>query len=143
MKKAAIGAEMAALIPPALEMRVIASMPSHTTAKTRPIGQARPSATPIKVATPLPPRKRSQIGRQCPTTAARPAQCSVPGQIARAISTTAAPLARSSSNVAAASPLRPVRSTLVAPVPPDPISCRFPAPAMRVRITPNGIEPST
>ena len=56
-----------------------------------------------------------------------------PGSVAparklRAISTAAAPFAASSSSVAAASPLRPVRSTLVAPILPEPIWRRSPAP---------------
>ncbi len=45
-------------------------------------------------------------------------------------------------SVAAASPLRPVRSTLVAPILPEPIERMSGVPASRVRIKPNGIEPS-
>ncbi len=56
--------------------------------------------------------------------------------------TAAAPFSRSSSSVAAARPLRPVRSTLVAPILPDPIVRRSPAPPSRVRITPNGSSPA-
>ena len=44
--------------------------------------------------------------------------------------------------MAAARPLRPVRSTLVAPILPEPILRRSPAPASRVSRSPNGIEPS-
>ena len=51
-------------------------------------------------------------------------------------------LGASSSSVAAASPLRPVRRTLVAPILPEPIWRRSPGPRSRVRISPNGIEPS-
>ena len=52
-------------------------------------------------------------------------QC--PGHSAPASSTAAAPLATSSSRVAAARPLRPVRSTLVAPILPEPIARRSPS----------------
>ena len=60
-----------------------------------------------------------------------------------AIRTAAVPLSMSPSNVAAASPLLPVRSTLVAPILPEPMvrmsgAAGEPASAT----TPNGIEPS-
>ena len=48
----------------------------------------------------------------------------------------------SSSSVAAASPLLPVRSTLVAPMLPEPILRTSPRPAACVSSRPNGIEPS-
>src|SRR5262245_62161400 len=48
----------------------------------------------------------------------------------------------SPSKVAAARPLRPVRKTLVAPILPEPIVRMSVVPASRVRISPNGIEPS-
>ena len=51
-------------------------------------------------------------------------------------------LRQSSSKVSAASHLRPVRSTLVAPILPEPILRRSPVPASRVSISPNGIDPS-
>ena len=45
-------------------------------------------------------------------------------------------------SVSAASPLLPVRSTLVAPILPEPISRTSPLPASRVSSSPNGIDPS-
>jgi len=45
-------------------------------------------------------------------------------------------------SVAAARPLRPVRSTLVAPILPEPIERRSCVPASLVSTRPNGIEPS-
>ncbi len=47
----------------------------------------------------------------------------------------------SSASVASASPLRPVRSTLVAPMLPEPIVRTSPAPPSLVRSSPNGTEP--
>ena len=55
--------------------------------------------------------------------------------------TAAVPFSVSQISVAAASPLRPVRSTLVAPILPEPIERRSCVPASLVRISPNGIEP--
>ena len=57
--------------------------------------------------------------------------------------TASAPLPASSTSVAAASPRRPVRSTFVAPILPDPIARTSPAPNARVSNRPKGIEPST
>ena len=57
-------------------------------------------------------------------------------------STATVPFSRSSSSVAAASPLRPVRSTLVAPMLPEPILRTSPRPAACVSSRPNGMEPS-
>jgi lambda repressor-like predicted transcriptional regulator len=51
------------------------------------------------------------------------------------------PLSASPTSVAAASPLRPVRSTLVAPILPEPMERMSRVPASRVMINPNGIEP--
>ena len=59
-----------------------------------------------------------------------------------AIITAAAPFARSSSKVRAASPLLPVRRTLVAPILPEPIWRRSRVPPSRVIRSPKGIEPS-
>jgi choline dehydrogenase-like flavoprotein len=59
----------------------------------------------------------------------------------RAIRTAIPPLAASSTRVAAAAPLLPVRSTLVAPILPDPIWRRSPRPMARVMTMPKGIEP--
>ena len=56
--------------------------------------------------------------------------------------TAAVPFSMSTMSVAAASPLRPVRSTLVAPMLPEPMERMSCVPASRVRIRPNGIEPS-
>ena len=47
----------------------------------------------------------------------------------------------SSTSVAAASPLRPVRRTLVAPMLPEPIERKSPAPASLVSTSPKGIDP--
>ena len=65
-----------------------------------------------------------------------------PSISAAPISTATAPLSRSSNKVAAASPLRPVRSTLVAPILPEPICRKSPAPVRRVSTRPKGMEPS-
>ena len=67
------------------------------------------------------PSRRSRRAGRCRATAAS------------ASSRAAVPLAMSSSRVAAARPLRPVRSTLVAPILPEPICRRSPAPVSRVR----------
>ena len=58
----AIGALTAADMPPTDDHLVPNSAPSHTTAKTMPAGQYMAVTTPIIVATPLPPAKRSQTG---------------------------------------------------------------------------------
>jgi hypothetical protein len=51
-------------------------------------------------------------------------------------------LPASSSSVAAARSLRPVRSTLVAPILPEPMARMSPSPAIFVITSPKGIEPS-
>ena len=56
--------------------------------------------------------------------------------------TAAVPFSISPISVAAAKLLRPVRSTLVAPMLPDPTARMSPVPASLVRISPNGIEPT-
>ena len=61
--------------------------------------------------------------------------------IGQATSTTAAPLPESRTTVNAASGLLPVRSTLVAPMLPEPILRMSPWPASLVSTRPNGIEP--
>ena len=53
-----------------------------------------------------------------------------------------APLPPSSSRVAAARPRLPVRSTLVAPILPEPTARMSPSPAALVSSSPNGMEPS-
>ena len=55
-----------------------------------------------------------------------------------AMSTAAVPFSASSRSVAAARSLRPVRSTLVAPILPEPMARTSPRPARRVRIRPKG-----
>ena len=57
-------------------------------------------------------------------------------------STAAVAFRQSKMSVSAARGLLPVRSTLVAPMFPDPIFRTSPLPARRVRISPNGIDPS-
>ena len=58
------------------------------------------------------------------------------------MSTAAVPFSPSSSSVAAARSFRPVRSTLVAPMLPEPIARRSVVPATRVSSRPKGMEPS-
>ncbi len=140
---AASGASAKAINAAADEMRTISATASQTAHATTPTGHAAASSRPSPVATPLPPRKRSQTGNTWPTTAPAPANSAASGPISRSmISTGSAPLPASSSSVAAARPLRPVRSTLVAPILPEPIARRSPAPASRVSSSPNGIDPS-
>ncbi len=55
--------------------------------------------------------------------------------------TATVPLSMSPNSVAAASAFRPVRSTLVAPILPEPMVRTSGAPASRVISTPKGIEP--
>ena len=65
-----------------------------------------------------------------------------PRQLRRIPSSTAmAPLPLSSSNVAAAAGLLPVRNTLVAPILPDPIRRRSPSPITLVMTIPKGTDP--
>jgi hypothetical protein len=59
----------------------------------------------------------------------------------RASKTAAAPLAPSHNKVAAAAHFLPVRSTLVAPILPDPILRTSPAPEAIEKNRPKGIEP--
>ena len=142
-KYAATGAATDAASDAAEDILATAATASHTRQAITPTGHASISTTPSPVATPLPPLKASQTGNICPITAPRPAHSSAPGgPRIRKIPTATAPFAASSSNVAAASPLRPVRSTLVAPIPPEPIARMSPSPASRVSSTPNGTEPN-
>jgi hypothetical protein len=120
-----------------------AAVASQVRQAARPAGQASAIVRPRKVATPLPPLKPSQTGKQWPRKAAKPATiAAVSPARARAASTAAAPLAASSSSVAAAAALLPVRSTLVAPMLPEPMLLRSPRPRARAISTPKGIEPS-
>ena len=57
-------------------------------------------------------------------------------------STATVPLSMSQSNVAAASPLRPVRNTFVAPILPEPIVRKSGRAGRACEQQPNGIEPS-
>ena len=107
-----------------------------------PTGHERPHITPSVVAMPLPPLKESHTGNMWPSTAPAAAPTAASSPSWAAISTAAAPFNASSSRVAAASPLRPVRNTLVAPILPEPTLRISPNPAARVSNRPNGIEPS-
>src|ERR1700760_792535 len=80
---------------------------SHTTSTAQPRRQSKAISTPAAVATPLPPRKRSQTGKTCPTKAARPvaATTSSGTPAARAASTTAQPFIASPSSVSRAASL--------------------------------------
>ena len=65
--------------------------------------------------------------------APKPATMASPGQRhARVASTAGVPLSASQTSVAAASSLRPVRSTLVAPILPEPMARMSSTPASRV-----------
>ena len=98
---------------------------------------------PILVATPLPPLKPSHGGNMWPSTAPAAAAAAGTGpHIRLKASAGAKPFRASSSRVAAASFLLPVRSTLVAPILPEPTLRMSPSPAARVSSRPNGIEPS-
>jgi len=124
-------------------MRLAAATAAQTAAAIAPTGQDRARMMPNPVATPLPPRKCSQTGKQWPMIAATAATGAAGAPSNQCTSSTAAtPLAASSSSVAAASPLWPVRRTLVAPILPEPIARMSPRPAARVSSRPNGIEPS-
>ena len=107
-----------------------------------PIGHDRPHITPSVVAMPLPPLKASHTGNMWPSTAPAAAPTAASSPTWAAINTGTAPFKASSSKVPAASPLPPVRNTLVAPIFPEPIVRMSPNPAARVSSRPNGIEPS-
>ena len=76
-----------------------------------------------------------------PATACSTTSCQMRAWPVRT-STATVPLSMSPMRVAAASPRRPVRSTLVAPILPDPMVRMSVVPANRVSSSPNGIEPS-
>ena len=99
-------------------------------------------SVPSLVATPLPPLNFSHTGNWWPRIAAPPAITVRSSLTRRAISTATAPLPPSSSSVASARSLRPVRSTLVAPMLPEPMLRMSPRPASLVSSRPKGIEPS-
>ena len=108
-------------------------------------------------ATPLPPLNFSQTGKLWPMMAAVPAykaatrlvEVKMPAKnmssagTKRSASQAAKPaLEASSRTVSRARSLRPVRSTLVAPMLPEPILRMSPRPASLVTTRPKGTEPS-
>src|ERR1043166_1345782 len=103
------------------DIRQIAAAATQVAAASSPTGQKRARVTPRNVATPLPPRNFSQTGKTCPRNA---------------------PSAAATTSVAAAAHFFPVRSTLVAPILPEPILRTSPAPASQEKIRPKGIEPN-
>ena len=124
------------------EIRQISAAPIQVAATRAPTGQYKPKQIPRNVATPLPPLKRSQTGKRWPNTAPSPAMASLPGRRWRARSTATVPFAPSHKSVAAAAHFLPVRSTLVAPILPEPILRTSPAPDTKVKNRPKGMEPS-
>src|SRR6202048_2671891 len=110
----------------------------------RALGQVRARNTPRAEATPLPPRKRSQMGKTCPriaATAAATARAESGGAGGWAILTARKALPRSRKRVARARPLAPERATLVAPMLPLPVERMSSFLKMRTRTYPKGIEP--
>src|SRR5579883_289973 len=108
-----------------------------------PSSQLSPISTPRVVATPLPPLKPSHGGNMWPSTApAAAAAAGIGPHSELKTSTGMRPFSASSTSVAAASVLLPVRSTLVAPILPEPTWRMSPRPAARVSSSPKGIEPS-
>src|SRR6267378_5533891 len=100
---------------------------------------------PAAVATPLPPRNFSQIGKQWPSSAARAAtiiHVALSPVIRSAIQTGAAPFAISNSSVSTAGNGPATRATFVAPMLPLPDLRTSPPPNNRVNSTPNGMDPS-
>jgi hypothetical protein len=119
--------------------------------QARPTGQARPSSMPSPVATALPPFQPSHTGQMWPARAARPAATTQPSlpepppwgsSRARASSTAAVPLSTSIRNTTRAGPLPTTRSTLVAPVEPEPSWRRSTPASQRPASQPAGIDPS-
>src|SRR6267154_5709757 len=108
-------------------------------------GQSTRNA-PAAVATPLPPRNFSQIGKQWPSSADSAAsiiQVALPPVMRAASQTGAAPLAISNSSVSSAGNGPATRATFVAPMLPLPDLRTSPPPNNRVNSTPNGMDPST
>src|SRR6267154_3277513 len=105
---------------------------------------ARASVTPRPVATPLPPRKRSQTGKQWPTTAATPQAAPRDDESAdfEAKKAGKKPFRASSSSVETAAVRPAARATLVAPMFPDPIARTSRPEASFAMKRPNGIEPA-
>ena len=114
-----------------------------TTAAAAAIGASTAKA-PLAVATPLPPRKRSQIGATWPTTEATAASATAPSLacVRRASQTATAPFAASAS--ATSRPMAGVvaRSALVAPTLPLPTRRRSRCAQRRTTSHAIGIEPS-
>ena len=109
-----------------------------------PTGQEIASSTPTVVATPLPPLNFSHTGKLCPMTAQNPAASMAlgSGMTNQVMPTAIAPLPESSSKVKNAASLLPVRSTLVAPMLPEPIWRRSPNPNSLAMTMPNGTAPN-
>ena len=117
-------------------IRLRLSTARNTPKQARPTGQVSPSSIPRAVATALPPRHPSHTGQMCPARAARPAATTQLSLVtaaappsrgspsgcstALASSTATVPLSTSTRNTARAGPLPNWRSTLVAPVEPEP-----------------------
>ena len=135
-------------------MRLRVSAVRKIPKQARPTGQARPSSMPSPVATAFPPFQPSHTGQMWPARAARPAATTQPstpqsgawrpaGVSSQRASTTArVPLSTSTRNTTRAGPLPTTRSTLVAPVEPEPwVRMSMPA-SQRPASQPLGIEPS-
>ena len=114
---------------------------SQISALAKPTGQESTKITPKVVATPLPPLNLSQIGNMCPRTTANAAIAEQSGPYSEPAKVAIKPLPRSSPKVAAAKPLFPARSTLVAPILPDPTVLGSVFPANFDRSNPKGMEP--
>src|SRR5487761_906553 len=126
---AQMGAKTAAASAASDEYRNTNATTSHVAIVARATGKLKARRTPAEVATPLPPLKPSHTGKRWPSTAAIAATAANSGPKPRATATATAPLPASRMSVAAANPLRPVRSTLVAPILPEPIRLTSPKPA--------------
>src|ERR1700674_4511423 len=101
--------------------------------------------TPNAVATPLPPLKLSQIGKQCPSNTARPAiiiQVALSWEYRAASQTAAYPFVVSSAKVRMPAAGPATRVTLAAPILPLPeVRISLPPKILVIRI-PNGMEPN-
>ena len=97
--------------------------------QARPANRA-PAVTPRKVATPLPPLKLSQTGKIWPSIAAKRREdlASRRQEYAARSAPPPRPWRHRTASVAAAAHFLPVRSTLVAPILPEPILRTSPAP---------------
>ena len=118
---------------------VSSQVPAITPVRSQPIGAIAPKA----VATPLPPLKPKKTGQMWPTQAAiamSPSQNGVTPS-AYAPQTGSIPFRTSKIKTATAAPLPPIRSTLVAPGFPEPLSRGSGNPAMRQTRMALEIEP--